>query len=266
MCVLCSAYPVNELDDPLFSEDEQNTYLEKVFAGVITINSLDTAYHEKHSLFLYEPTIENIGNPLELEGEVIRQEVATSFRVNSFEFSAAKQYQQVREMSSMIDSEVNFTEFKKKADGVFGTYNDTYLKTEFDTAINITQNSNNYIDSIETMDQFPLIQYKSQNDGRVRQAHRALHGTTLPPNHPFWDNYMPPNGWACRCFTVKLTSGKETAIKDIDLKEVKKNTPELFRQNAAKTGEMFDTKKHPYFDVAKGDNDLKNNNFNLPRG
>jgi hypothetical protein len=33
--------------------------------------------------------------------------------------------------------------------------------------------------------------------------------------------------------------------------------------NSALDGYMFDPKKHPYFEVAKGDGAFKKNNFNL---
>ena len=48
------------------------------------------------------------------------------------------------------------------------------------------------------------IRYSTANDGRVRAAHQAWHGVTLPVDHPFWRTHWPPNGWRCRCFITPL--------------------------------------------------------------
>ncbi len=31
---------------------------------------------------------------------------------------------------------------------------------------------------------------------------------SLPPSSPFWDSFMPPNGWNCRCTAVQVRRGK----------------------------------------------------------
>ena len=36
----------------------------------------------------------------------------------------------------------------------------------------------------------------------------ALHGVTLPPDDPFWNEYYPPLGWNCRCTVVQVRRGK----------------------------------------------------------
>ena len=52
------------------------------------------------------------------------------------------------------------------------------------------------------------LQYRAVMDDRVRPEHAALHGVTLPPSDPFWEEYYPPNGWNCRCTVVQVRKSK----------------------------------------------------------
>lgn len=260
----CCEAPQNQLDDP-FDEDQKDNYIQSIFAGIITKENLDLAYHQRVVRNLLKPVIDNIGDPdLLIEGT--RLDVVQAMRTSVFEFSAAKQYQQARAMSNLISDQTSFQNFKKSAGEIFDLFNDTYLRTEFETAVAATQNADSFIDALETFEDFPLIQYVTQGDSQVRPAHQSLNGTTLPINHPFWRRYWPPNGWNCRCFIIKRRSGNQTRINSIDLEDIRKNTPELFRQNPAISGQLFDKTKHAYFQVGRGDSGLRDNNFGLPNG
>ncbi len=258
----CFEKPVNQVPDP-FTQDEKEGYLERFWLGVISKRELDLQYHERHSQIMLNPVIDHLGDP-DASTDELRAQVAREFRTHVFEFSAAKQYTQARQLSEALTPEISFPEFRAIAEDIFDEFNKTYLETEFDTAVASSQNANQFIDAVETVEDFPLVQYKTQNDGRVRPAHRELHNITLPPTHPFWRRFWPPNGWNCRCFVVKLTGGKQTNLSDINLAEVRESTPDLFRQNPAMTGQMFDKSKHPYFEVERGDSEFRDNNFGLP--
>ena len=182
MCEVCFDIPVNQLENDLFTEDEQNNYIEGVWLGLITKENLSLFYHEKHASLLNEPIVENLVST-DGAGSEIKNDVAGLFRTNVYEFSAAKQYQQAREMSALINNDITFSEFEQSAKSVFGTYNKTYLETEFNTAINASQNANVYVDARVNEDEFPLIQYKTQNDERVRGSHRELNNIIKQQHH-----------------------------------------------------------------------------------
>ena len=38
----------------------------------------------------------------------------------------------------------------------------------------------------------------------MRPEHAEQDGTTLPKDDPYWAIWKPPNGWACRCFTIDI--------------------------------------------------------------
>lgn len=94
------------------------------------------------------------------------------------------------------------------------------------------------------------LQYRTANDGKVREEHALLHNTTLPVSDPFWDKYYPPNGWNCRCTVLQVRKGKyptsDPAMAmlrgDNCTDSVKQ---QMFRYNPGKTMELFPP-KHPY--------------------
>ena len=52
---------------------------------------------------------------------------------------------------------------------------------------------------------FPYLEYRLGPSERHRPAHAAKEGLILPVNDPFWDSWMPPNGWGCNCWVRQLT-------------------------------------------------------------
>jgi len=54
------------------------------------------------------------------------------------------------------------------------------------------------------LDELWGYRYSTVGDNRVRESHAAMEGVTLPKDHPAWDEWVPPNGWACRCTLIPL--------------------------------------------------------------
>lgn len=86
----------------------------------------------------------------------------------------------------------------------------------------------------------------------LKQINRAiLHNTTLPPSDPFWEMYLPPNGWNCRCTAVQVRKGKYpqsdpalAMLRGNNCTEAAKQ--QIFRFNPGKTLQLFPP-KHPYY-------------------
>lgn len=253
-----------------FTDEEMEAYILLVYAEAIKTDTLSIPYYERVFKALTDALIIGYGNSLEsLNFTSTEYQVLQKLQRNIYRFSAAKQYQQVRTMSAFINEKgvkSTFSEFKKLAQSVFETYNKNWLKTEYNTAIGQAQMAREWINADNQKELFPLLQYRTQRDARVRDEHTALHGVTLPVGHKFWDTYHPKNGFNCRCYTVQLKRGKQTDLGERDLSDLQdeQKFPKTFRINPGKDGLVFDPKTHPYFRVAKGDKNLRENNFNLP--
>lgn len=250
-------------EDP-FSLEFIEMYLRGVYYNIITPHNLNIDYHA------------TVGNELEgavnngygkQSGNPVSRETITynSLRENVWVFSAAKQYTQVRQMSSMISETSNYSEFKKKATTVFEEFNKNYLKTEYNTAVGQSQMARDWVRSYEEKEVLPLLTYRTQRDLRVRDEHAILEGITLPVTDKFWNNWMPKNGWNCRCYTTQHEEGNITNLKDRDLSELndEKKFPPIFKMNPGKDGIVF-SEKHPYFRVERGDKPFREANYNLP--
>lgn len=51
----------------------------------------------------------------------------------------------------------------------------------------------------------PYLEYRTGPSENHRPHHRAKAGTILHADSPFWDEWMPPNGWGCKCWVRQLT-------------------------------------------------------------
>jgi len=265
---------------PLNREQIQNMF-RGVFKGSITLENLpDNLYlaiAERLEKGLFQGYGSNLSNT---NLAAANKELLTKLRTNIYEFSAAKTFQQVRAAQEFIFDNKGFKrafrEFEKDAQKVFDLYNKTWLKTEYNTTISQADSAARWRDIEDDKQLLPFLKYQTVGDARVREDHAELDGVIKPVDDPFWDTFMPPLGWNCRCEVVQedtMTNAQEkrSDSKIADIKRQRRSDPDLynqqfpkmFRNNPGKTGNIFDESKHPYFKVPRRYDQLKKNNFNL---
>lgn len=188
-------------------------------------------------------------------GEQPDPAVAAALRENAFIFSGFKTHAELEQVAQLLTDENGnirpFNDFLNDVQKLNKDYNHTYLRTEYNQAVQAAQMASKWADFERDKD-FINLQYRTANDERVRASHRILHGVTLPVDDKFWQQYTPPNGWGCRCTVVAVPKDDpDHPIKDvhgstIDGKEVFP-TPayEIFKTNTAKDKKLFPD-KHPY--------------------
>lgn len=201
-------------------------------------------------------------------GEQPDPAVAAALRENAFIFSGFKTHAELEQVAQLITDENGnirpFNEFLNDVQKLNKDYNHTYLRTEYNQAVQAAQMASKWADFERDKD-FINLQYRTANDERVRASHRILHGVTLPVDDKFWQQYTPPNGWGCRCTVVAVPKDDaDYPVKDvhgstIDGKEVFP-TPayEIFKTNTAKDKKVFPD-KHPYLPKGCGNCNRKEN-------
>lgn len=169
------------------------------------------------------------------------------FRKNLWMFSGAK----IDRLVNELDKFKFYPNGKKKPFNVFSSsakirlsrYYTEWLEVEYRMVVANTQSGIRWKNMQNRKKNLPNLRYQTAHDERVRNAHSVLDGVTLPMDDEFWDKFMPPNGWNCRC-NVQQTAGGIT--KPPKVLPDNKDVPPTMRNNSGKTGLIFNG-KHPYF-------------------
>jgi hypothetical protein len=184
-------------------------------------------------------------------------ELLTELRENIYMFSGAKTYSQVLEMVELVAKSESYKEFHEGAVQVYDLYNKTWLKTEYDTAIGQAQMAVKWTGFEKNKDILPMLIYSTIGDACDICA--PLDGFAAPVDDPAWNSICPLNHFHCECLIIQ----DDSEANKFDISEVEEKMDDDFKMNPGKDGYIFkDT--HPYFEVAKGDRGLAQQNFDLP--
>jgi hypothetical protein len=202
------------------------------------------------------------GTLADFEGKDL--ELLTELRENIYMFSAAKTYQEVKEIGSLMFDEngerVSVSDFNKAGRAAFDTWNNDYGRTEYNTAEASATMAVKWNEIEANKDLLPTLQYSTIGDACEICA--PLDGMTAPVESSVWSNVYPPNHFNCRCVVEQIEDvvGKDSG-KDIAAGPLGKMDDD-FKMNSGKDKYIFKD-DHPYFQVASGDEKWAKNNFGL---
>jgi SPP1 gp7 family putative phage head morphogenesis protein len=250
-----------------YTKKQEEALFKSIFSGTTSVFNLPVNLYRAINKNIFEGVTNGFGGNLSSFGkDTLEHSILTGYEANTHAFSGAKTFQQVKDMSiSLFDKgkKVPFKAFEKQASKIFDIYNKTWLKAEYNTAINQALAGSKWAEIEKDKFDFPLLRYQTVNDGRVRPQHVTLDNIVKPVNSPFWDTNYPPNGWNCRCIVTKHEEGE---LKETDLTKIKdlEKPNKLFRMNSGKDKIIFDP-KHPYFKVEDRFKVMKKEGFGLPK-
>lgn len=264
----------------MITEEQEENILRDIWRDVITVFALPVVLFSDTFKELEKALFRGFGANLTDFPEGSKERILlTKLRDNLNRFSAAKTFQNVRDTVNFRLDEGRlrpFNEFRRDAKKIFNTYNENWLKTEFETVVGQAQSADQWIDIDRDKDVLPLLKYQTVGDNRVRPEHAALDGIIRRVDDPFWDTRMPKNDWGCRCFVIQLEEGEVTNLGK-HLEKVKRETKgevtslandiPLFSNNPGKVSFVFKDKgqnPHPYFLVPDNMREFKRKNFGLP--
>ena len=258
-----------------YSDEKINKLIEDIYDGVVDAKNLPVDLYKAIANYLKKALYEGFGTSYNaalenLDGSSL--ELLSELRTNIYMFSAAKTYQQVREMVDLMvkdDKLKTFVEFKSEAKDVYNIYNEDYLKSEYNTALASAQEAENW-DRIEREKEvLPYLRYSAVMDANTSEICAPLNNLVAPVNDPIWNTIAPPNHFNCRCLleTLDKEEGSNletpTSEKNSVVKSVESEMQDVFKMNSGKDAYIFKP-DHPYFSVPKEDREYAQNNFNLP--
>jgi SPP1 gp7 family putative phage head morphogenesis protein len=84
--------------------------------------------------------------------------------------------------------------------------NPFHARTVFETNIQTAYNAGRYemYHAPEVVEAFPLFEYHTVGDARVRAEHAAMNGFIAKRDDPTWETWWPPNGYNCRCTVTAI--------------------------------------------------------------
>ena len=175
--------------------------------------------------------------------EPASEAMAQSLRESAGVFSGFKTFHEMKEAAGLLLDESGnlkpFERFSNDVGKINDAYNRHYLKTEYSFAVRSAEAAARWEEQLDDGNGRYLLQYRTAGDKKVRKAHQALEGITLPPSDPFWDSYYPPNGFNCRCTVVKVRAAKYPATDSGEAmkagdKATEGKYAEMFRFNPGK--------------------------------
>lgn len=162
-------------------------------------------------------------------------------------FSGMKTFHELNEaFPSLLDENghrKSFEQFLNDVQKIDDTYNRNYLNAEYNFAQASAEMAGKW-ESFRKDDDY-LLQYRTQQDGKVRPEHATLHGVTLPADDSFWDEYYPPNGWNCRCTVAQVRKEKyaqtdhDEAMRRAEVAIPDEKTRQMFGFNPGKEQRAF---------------------------
>jgi SPP1 gp7 family putative phage head morphogenesis protein len=174
-------------------------------------------------------------------------EYIQNLKYNTAVFDAFKSNKEIKEAYKLLFDENgklrSWKEFYNEAKKLSSAYNVRWLQAEFNQAHHSARMARRWKDFEADADLYPNLKYIAVQDERTRESHKRLHEKIYPIDHPFWDEYYPPNGWGCRC-TARPTDQEpdETLPDEEDLP----SQPSYMHNNVGKTARVFD-ESHPYY-------------------
>jgi len=250
-----------------YSDKQIEALIAGIYDGSITERELPTDLYFAIAEYLKKGLYEGFGGTeINFAGDTLT--LLEDLRENIYLFSGAKTFQTVKAMDAMLTDDEglrSFKDFKVFARQEYDLYNETWAKTEYETAIGQAQNAHNWSNIEADKEALPLLRYSAVMDANTSEICAPLNGTVLPVDDPFWDVFSPENHYGCRCLLEQLSEGTVTVAKEVKERAtlVGGEMNDAFKFNPGKERVIF-SEEHPYFDVPAKDKGFASRNFDLP--
>lgn len=250
-----------------YTDAQIQKLLDGIYDGSITEYDLPDDLYGAIADYLKKGVYEGFGKTLyQATGKDL--ELLAQLRDNVYMFSAAKTFQQVKDISGLLIDEAGnlrtSKEFNALGAAAYDTWNNVWGKTEYNTAVGQANQANKWLEVEKNKSFLPNLRYSAVMDPNTSDICRPLDGMVAPVDDPVWNTIAPLNHFNCRCVLEQVDEDtKPTEGNGDRVKGVENEMQDLFKMNCGKDGYIF-KEDHPYFQVEKKDKAYAERNFDLP--
>ncbi len=134
----------------------------------------------------------------------------------------------IRQLTELLDEEIarglrageTIESFSRRLTGILeragvGTAEPFRLETIFRTNATQAYTAGRLaqLEHPDVAEEFQWLQYNAVLDGATRPTHAAMNGKVYRSDSPVWDEWMPPNGFNCRCSVTPVAKDDIKAEK-----------------------------------------------------
>lgn len=165
-------------------------------------------------------------------------------------FAAFRTHRMQNDIASQLLDEggklKEFRQFREDAESVIGTYNNHWLRTEYDTAVLRARYAADWKRFSRNADILPNLKWMPTTSADPDVFHMEYWriGLTLPKTHPFWKSHHPHDRWGCKCDLEETDDPVTGIIPEVDYKP----SPGL-ENNPGLDPKLF-SHTHPYYTKA----------------
>lgn len=141
--------------------------------------------------------------------------LSSSARARAFSVAGLTRRDQIADVATAIESALQngetLADFKKNIGDLLEQKGWTgkrawRVENIFRTNVQSAYSAGRYAQMKRVAKSRPYWKLVAVRDRRTRKTHLAVDGLIFPHDHPFWDTWYPPNGFACRCVVVSLSA------------------------------------------------------------
>lgn len=249
-CSCCHAHePRNEATvSSLFTPELMARLLADIFARKFNVE--DEIYPELYEAArqTFERALEE-GYPME-ETEDADRLFHEALKNDADVFAAFRTHRMQNDIASQLLDEdgrlKEFRQFREDAESVIGTYNNHWLRTEYDTAVLRARYAADWKRFSRNADILPNLKWMPTTSADPDVFHMEYWriGLTLPKTHPFWKSHHPHDRWGCKCDLEETDEPVTGTIPEVDYRP----SPGL-DSNPGLEPELF-SHTHPYYEKA----------------
>lgn len=168
-------------------------------------------------------------------------------RTNNAVFAAFKTHRMGRDMAAQLIDErgelKSFQQFRRDVEPIASHHVDTWLRTEYDTAVKRAHRAAEMRQFIAEADVLPNIKWLPSTAVNPRESHMPFYDHVWPVDDPFWEEHKPGDEWGCQC-GWEATDDPVTDNTGLGGERIEPS-PGL-GGNPARTAQLF-SDDHPYF-------------------